>query len=42
MQYQVTQENSWILLALLTAALVLEFAEGRVARWGSLWGCTGA
>lgn len=35
MQYQVTQENSWILLALalLPVALVLDFADGRVARW---------
>jgi len=35
MQYLVTQENSWIVLAmaLLPVALILDFADGRVARW---------
>ena len=35
MQYLVTQENGWLVLAmgLLPLALVLDFADGRVARW---------
>jgi CDP-diacylglycerol--serine O-phosphatidyltransferase len=35
MQYLVTGENRWIVLAmaLLPVALVLDFADGRVARW---------
>src|SRR3954468_19013658 len=35
MQYLVTQEHRWLLLAmgLLPLALVLDFADGRVARW---------
>lgn len=35
MQYLVTHENRWIVLAmaLLPLALILDFADGRVARW---------
>ena len=35
MQYLVTHENIWIVLAmaLLPLALILDFADGRVARW---------
>lgn len=35
MQYLVTHENAWIVLAmaLLPIALILDFADGRVARW---------
>src|SRR3954447_10475184 len=35
MQYLVTHENHWltIAIALLPLALVLDFADGRVARW---------
>lgn len=35
MQYLITHENRWIVLAmaLLPIALVLDFADGRVARW---------
>ncbi len=35
MQYLVTQENRWltVAMALLPLALILDFADGRVARW---------
>src|SRR6476620_12429298 len=44
MQFLVTHENRWLLLAmgLLPLALVLDFADGRVARWRSRSSLLGA